>query len=99
MRARELGFERIIGEELIDIADNREDDSDPQSRRVRIWAREKAAAMLHPRRFGNTIDVTSGGKPLPAPQSVTLVDNRIQSVLMLVQQRKEADEATRLLME
>jgi hypothetical protein len=96
-RARELGCERLV-EEMITIADDRTGDTDPQSRRVRIYAREKAAQMLAPRRFGPRVDVTSGGKALPAP-SVTLIDNRIQSVLMLVQQRKADDEATRLLLD
>jgi hypothetical protein len=97
-QAREIGCERHI-DQMIVIADDREGDTDPQSRRVRIYAREKAAAMLAPRRFGQRLDVTSGGKPLPAPQSATLVDNRIKSVLMLVQQRKEADEETRKLLD
>jgi len=97
-RAREHGAERLV-EEMVEIADDKQGDTDPQSRRVRIYAREKAAAMLAPKRFGQKLDVTSGGKPLPEPKSVTLIDNRIQSVLMLVQQRKDDDETIRGLLE
>lgn len=98
-QAREQGCERIV-EEMIDIADNKKDDPDAQSRRTRIYAREKAVQMLAPRRFNmQRMDVTSGGKPLPPAQSVTLIDNRIQSVLMLVQQRKAADDELRKLLD
>lgn len=98
-QAREQGCERLV-EEMVTIADDRTGDTDPQSRRVRIYAREKAVQMLAPRRFNmQRVDVTSGGKPLEAPKSVTLIDNRIQSVLMLVQQRKDSDEAMRTLLE
>lgn len=97
-RARRQGLSAIV-EEMVEIADGKEGDPDPQSRRVRIYAREKMAAMLAPHVFGQKLDVTSGGKPLEPPKSVTLIDNRIQSVLMLVQQRKDSDEAIRALLE
>jgi len=98
-QARELGCERLV-EEMIEIGDNKRADPDAQSRRVRIYAREKAVQMLAPRRFNlQRLDLTSGGKPLEAPKSVTLIDNRIQSVLMLVQQRKDDDEKVRALLE
>lgn len=96
--ARRLGLSAII-EEMVEIADDKKSDPDAQSRRTRIYAREKMAAMLAPAAFGQRLDVTSGGKPLPPPQSVTLVDNRIQSVLMLVQQRKDAEAETLKLLE
>lgn len=94
--AREAGCEKLV-EEMVTIADDKTGDPDAQSRRVRIYAREKAAQMLAPRRFGQKLDVTSGGKPIEGPKSVTLIDNRIQSVLMLVQQRKDADHLRTLL--
>jgi len=97
-RARRLGLSAII-EEMVEIADNKKADPDAQSRRTRIYAREKMAAMLAPHTFGQKLDVTSGGKPLEAPKSVTLIDNRIQSVLMLVQQRKADDAAVQALLE
>lgn len=97
-RARRQGLTAIL-EEIVDIGDDRKADPDAQSRRTRIYAREKMAAMLAPHVFGARLDVTSGGKPLEAPKSMTLVDNRIQSVLMLVQQRKADAEAMRTLLE
>lgn len=96
--ARADGLEAKL-EEMTEIADDRKSDPDAQSRRVRIYAREREAAMLAPALYGAKMDVTSGGKPLPAPQSITVQDNRIQSILMLVQQRKEQDETVRKLLE
>jgi hypothetical protein len=89
-QARELAFEAHI-EEMIEIADDKQSDPDPSSRKVRIYAREKAAAMIAPRRFGQKLDVTSDGKALPAPQTnVTMVsDNRVQTLIALAAQRKE----------
>lgn len=95
-QAREQGMERLV-EEMVEISDDKQED--PQSRRVRVYAREKAAQMLSPKRFGQKLDVTSGGKPIEAPKSVTLIDNRIQSVLMLVQQRKASDAELRALLD
>ena len=87
-RARASGLEVTL-EELPAIADDKVSDPDAQSRRVRIYARERMAAMLAPALYGAKVDVTSGGKPLPPAQNVTLIDNRVQSILMLVQQRKD----------
>jgi hypothetical protein len=54
---------------------------------LRISTRERFAQLMAPERYGNRIDVTSGGKALPAPQSVTLVDNRVNALLVLAAQR------------
>lgn len=65
-----------------------------QRAKLRVYAREKAAAMLAPRRFNTQrMDVTSDGKALPAPQ-LTLVENRVASIIMLARQR--ADEKAEL---
>ena len=72
-----------------------------QRAKVMIYAREKAAQMLAPRRFGQKLDVTSGGEKLPAPTANTLViaDNRVQSLIAIAAHNKaQADaEAQRLL--
>lgn len=69
--------------------------------KLMIYAREKAAQMLAPRRFGQKLDVTSDGKALPAPTQNTLVvaDNRVQSLIAIAAHNKaQAEaEATRLL--
>lgn len=60
-RARENGVEVHMGE-VVDIADDIEED--PASRRVRIDARLKIAAMMKPRKYGPKLDLTTDGKAL-----------------------------------
>lgn len=64
-RARESGVEAIV-DEITDIADGKDDlpDADPAMRRVRIYAREKAAQLLKPRKYGPKMDLTSNGQTL-----------------------------------
>lgn len=108
-RAREAGIEAHI-EDMIDIADNATDDVyideqgkprldgvSTQRAKVMIYAREKAAQLLAPRRFGQKLDVTSDGKALPAPQVNTLVvaSDKVDSLIALAASRKA--EALRLL--
>lgn len=73
----------------------------PQRAKVMIYAREKAAQMLAPRRFGQKLDVTSDGKALPAPTTnvAVIADNRVQSLIAIAAHNKaQADaEAQRLL--
>lgn len=59
---------------------------------VMIKTRQWAAAKFNPKRYGDSIDVTSGGAPLPAPQlnSVT-IDQRVQTIMQLALARREAD--------
>ena len=95
-RARASGLEMQL-EEITEIADNK--DEDAQSRRVRVYARLEVAAKLAPALYGQRMDVTSGGKPLPAPVNLNVTDNRIQSILMLVQRRKEDDAQLHALLE
>jgi transposase-like protein len=89
VHARELAFEAHI-EDMISIADGTDDSPslDPQVRKVRIYAREKAAAMIAPRRFGAKVDVTSGGEALPPPAPLVAVqDNRVQTLIHIAAQR------------
>jgi hypothetical protein len=59
---------------------------------VMIKARQWAASKLHPRGYGDSIDVTSGGAPLPAPQlNQVTIDQRVQTIMLLAAARKEAD--------
>ena len=81
-RARELGAGKHL-DEIIEISDNKTEDAN--SRKVRIYAREKYAAMIAPQRYGAKLDVTSAGKALPAP--VTHNDNRIQALLTIAAER------------
>lgn len=57
-----------------------------QRAKLRVYARETYARMIAPRIYGQRMDVTSGGKPLPAP--TTVIVNRVEALLVLAQQRK-----------
>lgn len=61
-----------------------------QRAKLRVYAREKVAQMLAPRRFGvQRMDVTSGGEKISNETNVTLVENRVASILMVAQRRIE----------
>lgn len=62
-----------------------------QRSKLRVYAREKYAQMIAPRRFGQKLDLTSGGDKLPAPQPV-LVDNRVQSLLSIALERNASKQ-------
>lgn len=82
-RAREAAFEALI-EEMVEIADG---DGDHNDKRVRIIAREKVATMILPRRFGmQRMDITSGGKELPAAEVPARLD-RIEALIALAAAR------------
>lgn len=49
--AREMQAESYV-DEIIDIADDRKDDPDPQSRKVRCWARQWHASKQLPKKYG-----------------------------------------------
>lgn len=55
------GGARAILDEVIPIVDNREDDKDPSSRKVRAWARLEIAKRKAPHLFGDK--VTLAGDP------------------------------------
>ena len=57
-----------------------------QRAKLRVYARERAAALLAPRLFGNKLDVTSGGEKLPAPQAT--ISDRIDAILALAIHRR-----------
>jgi hypothetical protein len=103
-RARELGVESIVDEiiEIADNAnadayieidkDGRSfakiDGEAIQRSKLRVYAREKYAQMVAPRRYGAKLDVTSAGEKLEAPKTAVLVDNRVQSLLAVALDRK-----------
>ena len=97
-RAREHAASAYVAE-MVDIADDREDDPDASSRKVRIYAREKAAQMIAPRRYGAKLDVTSAGEKLEAPVTTVLVDNRVQSLLAIANEAKRTDAIKRDLLD
>lgn len=100
-RAREIGASTILDEivEIAD-TDNAdayvEYDKDGTARakidgeaiqrsKLRVYAREKYAQMIAPRRYGAKLDLSSGGEPLKPAQ---LTDNRVQAIVGLAVERK-----------
>lgn len=85
---REHGLVRAV-EEMIDIADRVKPDKGAIAKaRLRILAREKQARMLAPRLFKESVDITSDGEKLEAPQQNVMVENRLQSLLAIAMARK-----------
>jgi len=62
MRAREAQQEAEI-DRTVDMADAATPE-DHQVVKLRIWARQWRAAKLAPKKYGDKIDVTSGGEPV-----------------------------------
>lgn len=62
-----------------------------QRSKLRADNRKWIAAKLNPQRYGDKLDVTSGGEKLPAPNSVT-IDARVQSIMLLADARRRAAE-------
>ncbi len=78
--AREKGYDSIA-EQTFEIADDK--DEDPASRRVRIDTRKWFLAKLHPKRYGDRIEI-AGDKESPLEinvGSVELLKTRIDSLI------------------
>ena len=58
---------------------------------LKVNARERFAQLMAPHLYGNRLDVTSGGQPLPPP--ISLNDNRLQALLLVAQERKASGQA------
>lgn len=87
-RAREIAATTLL-EGTLDIAENVVAEKDAIAKaKLRIYQREMFAAKIAPKRFGNKVDVTSGGKELKSAQ---LNDNRLQSLVQIAATRKAED--------
>ncbi len=95
-RAREAGVEALL-DETLEIADDASGDhtngefktEHVQRAKLRIESRREYARMIAPRKYGQKIDVTSGGEKLQAPNSVT-IEARVETLILLAQQRRDA---------
>lgn len=106
-RAREIGAEALLGQiiDIADNATGdvyveygkdgqayaKIDGDCVQRAKLKVYARERYAAKIAPKRFGDRVDVTSGGEKLPAPTATTNIlvqDNRVQSLIALAAERK-----------
>lgn len=111
-RAKELQAD-FLADEIIEISDDAGGDAVIRYRggkqvaeidgtnvnrsRLMVDSRKWLAAKLRPKKYGDQLDVTSGGEPLPAPSSVA-IDARVQTLMMLAQRRQQdAQEAQKLL--
>lgn len=87
----------LLGEDILDIADDNK--LQAHDKRVRIDARRWLMSKLNAPKYGDKLDVTSGGEALPAMPAV-MIDARVQTIMLLAQQRqREAEEAAKLLEE
>jgi hypothetical protein len=79
-RATEMRAERMA-DEVLEIADNenndeliKDDNIKVQRDRIRVDSRKWILAKLHPKKYGDKIDMTSGDKPIQTSLNI-LVDN------------------------
>lgn len=86
----------LLGEDILDIADS--DELEAHDKRIRIDARRWLMSKLHSRKYGDKLDVTSGGEPLPAPSPV-VIDARVQTLVMLATERRRVEEEAQRLLE
>jgi hypothetical protein len=85
-RAREAQAE-VMDHKILSAADKAKED--PQAARVQIEAYKWRAAKLAPKRYGEKIDVTSGGEKLPV-DDVTRA-TRLAAILAEIEKRNAAD--------
>jgi len=86
-RSKELQAE-MMGEELLDIADS--DELDAHDKRVRVDTRKWLMSKMKPRKYGDKLDVTSGGEPLPPPSPLH-IDARVQTIMLAAARRRDVE--------
>jgi len=105
-QAREAGVEALLSEviEIADTANGdayidhdkagkpiaRIDGEAIQRSKLRVESRFKYAQMIAPRKYGDKLDVTSGGEPLPPP-SPLVIDARVQTIMLAAQRRRDGE--------
>ena len=89
VRARDAGGDKIA-EDALRIADDKTED--PASRRVRVETRLRLLAKWHPKRYGDRIDVTSGGEKLEASDGLSLQQAaKLAAILAEAEKRKGSE--------
>jgi hypothetical protein len=86
----------LLGEDILDIADN--ETLQAHDKRVRIDARRWLMSKLNAPKYGDKLDVTSGGEALPAMPAV-MIDARVQTIMLLADQRRRIEEEASKLLE
>lgn len=106
-RAKELQAD-LLAEEMLEISDDDNGDAyieygdsgpvaklDGQSvqrSRLRVDTRKWLAGKMRPKKYGDKLDLTSGGDKLPAPApaiQINVAETRVQAFLGIAMQRKE----------
>jgi hypothetical protein len=90
-RAREAQQEAII-DETVEMADTATPD-DWQVVKLRIWARQWRAAKLAPKKYGDKIDVTSGGDKLGHDKNDVDMSTRFAALAAAINAQNETDAA------
>lgn len=76
-RACEMRAE-VIASETIDISDSKS--TDVNRDRLRVDTRKWILAKLHPKKYGDKIDMTSDGKPINQSITIRLIDTADQII-------------------
>jgi hypothetical protein len=113
-RAKELQAD-FLADQMLEIADETNGDAvlcydkegkpfakmdghNVQRSKLMVEQRRWHASKLNPRRYGDKLDVTSGGEALPAMPPV-MIDARVQTIMLLAEQRRRQEEEARNLLE
>jgi len=72
-RACQMRSEKIE-DETITIADSKSKDVNRD--KLRVETRKWLLAKLHPKKYGDRTDITTDGKPLPAPVNITVSSDK-----------------------
>lgn len=90
-RAKQLQAE-LMAEEILELADDPNTESGQVQRsKLQVETRKWLMSKLLPRKYGDRIDVTSNGEPLPVPSHQ--IDARVQSIIMQATERANAARA------
>ena len=67
----------LFADEIIHIADSADDENSTavQKARLQVDARKWVASNLKPKRYGDKVDVTSGGDKFQFPQAIVIAGN------------------------
>lgn len=88
-RAKEAQAD-AMADEIVDIADG-DNGADPQRDRLRVDARKWVAAKLKPKKYGDKLDVTSGGEKLAPEMDDIAKATRLAAIFADIEKRNAAD--------
>jgi hypothetical protein len=86
--ARQAGT-HVHVDESVRIADDRQDDPDPASRKVRIWARLEMAKKINPQHYGDKVAIGGDAEAPPIQVDDATAAKRIASILAVAAARQQ----------